>query len=157
MKKRTLSLICLALLIGALALAGRAALQARELRWQQEHVLELDLREHKHLALHIHPRLEIEVSGQPVPIPADIGVSPSGMRVIHTHETDGILHVEAPFPHEFVLGDFFTIWGVPFSDSCILDACGTPEQLKIYLNNQETPLRRELPLRDGDRIRIVWS
>ena len=76
-------------------------------------------------AAHYHPLLVINVNGARQSVPADIGVTntpdltnpsyycTSGLHMLHTHETTGIIHVELPFvpPPTPTLGDFFTIWG----------------------------------------------
>lgn len=73
-------------------------------------------------AEHYHPRLEITVAGTPVPVPANIGVDPStgAMSALHTHETDGTIHIEADTVGEvFTLGQLFTQWGVPLTTTQI--------------------------------------
>jgi hypothetical protein len=79
---------------------------------------------------HIQARLTIFVNGSPRQIPAGIGIP--GARVQntakglfadngrcyywpHTHEADGIIHIESPVPHSFTLGEFFDVWGQPLS------------------------------------------
>lgn len=68
------------------------------------------------LAFHVHAHLSIFLEGQAVTIPATIGIAPSGcLYWLHTHISDGILHMEAPAPQRFVLGDFLDIWKQQFS------------------------------------------
>ena len=123
-----------------------------------EDILNINLREHTNLALHIHPHLSMTINGQEYPVPANIGISPSGMRVIHTHEPDGNLHVEAPTPHQFYLGDFFEIWGKRFTKECIFEFCEDAEHdLRFYVNGQETDLGPDIPLYDLDQIEIVYG
>lgn len=67
------------------------------------------------MAEHYHPQLRIVIDGKDVPIPADIGVDPTtgAMSAVHTHETDGTVHIEADTAGEtFTLGQLFTQWGV---------------------------------------------
>lgn len=68
---------------------------------------------------HIHALLHVYVEGAPVTVPANIGISPADRieSPLHTHDTSGIIHIEAGQPHDFKLADFFTVWGVAFSDS----------------------------------------
>lgn len=66
-------------------------------------------------AEHYHPKLRIIIDGKDVPIPANIGVDPTtgAMSAVHTHETDGTIHIEADTAGEtFTLGQLFTQWGV---------------------------------------------
>jgi hypothetical protein len=71
--------------------------------------------------LHIHPRLRIVVNGKEEKIPTNIGLSFGCERAVHTHDTTGEIHVEPNYPRDFTLGDFFAVWGKPFSKNQILD------------------------------------
>ena len=124
----------------------------------EQDILDMNLREHKNIELHIHPILEIEILGERMIIPANIGISDKGMRVIHTHKEDGILHVESPEPHEFVLKDFFTIWGETFNETCILDTCVDEDhELNVFVNDIKDGRHGNIPLRDNDKIRIMYA
>jgi hypothetical protein len=71
---------------------------------------------------HYHPRLRIIIDGKDVPIPANIGVDPTtgAMSAVHTHETDGTIHIEADTAGEtFTLGQLFTQWGVTLTPTQI--------------------------------------
>lgn len=73
-------------------------------------------------AEHYHPRLRIIIDGKDVPIPANIGVDPTtgAMSAVHTHETDGTIHIEADTAGEtFTLGQLFTQWGVTLTPTQI--------------------------------------
>ncbi|ANH40505.1 hypothetical protein I601_4110 [Nocardioides dokdonensis FR1436] len=73
-------------------------------------------------AEHYHPRLRIIIDGKDVPIPANIGVDPTtgAMSAVHTHETDGTIHIEADTAGEtFTLGQLFTQWGVTLTSTQI--------------------------------------
>ncbi len=122
-----------------------------------EDLLNLNLREHKNLALHIHPFLEIEIAGQKQIIPPNVGISEAGMRVIHTHDDIGKLHIESPYPHQFYLKDFFSIWGKNFNSTCIFDECADQNHtLQFFVNGIESMEKENIPLRDGNRIKIVY-
>lgn len=60
---------------------------------------------------HIHPHLQILVNGQEEIIPADIGVEPGCTREIHTHKTDGEIHIEAAKDRGFKFSNFLSVWG----------------------------------------------
>ncbi|MBA2716509.1 MAG: hypothetical protein H0U51_05555 [Propionibacteriales bacterium] len=67
------------------------------------------------MAEHYHPQLEVIINGDEVLVPANIGVDPAtgAMSALHTHTTDGQIHVEADVAAEvFTLGQLFTEWGV---------------------------------------------
>lgn len=68
---------------------------------------------------HYHAHLDVLVDGKPVPVPAYIGFSfnaggqPNGISALHTHDTSGIIHVEAPTAGlTYTLGQVLTEWGV---------------------------------------------
>lgn len=82
------------------------------------------------LAFHDHSRLTIFVNGHSEAIPAGVGfadpqvvqsskgpVVGAGACVawLHTHTTDGIIHLESPIQRAFTLGNFFDVWGQPLS------------------------------------------
>lgn len=121
-------------------------------------ILSYNLYTHTNMALHIHPKIKIEINGREQVIPANIGISGSAMRVIHTHDDTGAIHIEAPVPHTFQLRDFFTIWGKNFNASCIFEYCANEtHELRVFLNSQPSSLYETLPLRDLDNIRIVYG
>ena len=123
-----------------------------------DNILNTNLYSHNSLALHIHPHLEIEINGQKETIPTSVGISGSVMRVIHTHDDTGKLHVESPVPHTFVLQDFFTIWSKTFSSDCIFEYCNNAtHELRVTVNGQPNMLFGEVPLKDLDNIRIVYG
>ncbi|MGZ4660505.1 MAG: hypothetical protein ACXVYB_04415 [Arthrobacter sp.] len=70
-------------------------------------------------AEHIHTHLDVFVNGTKVAVPADIGFSfgadgkPNGISALHTHDTTGIVHVEAPTVGAvYTLGQVLTEWGI---------------------------------------------
>jgi hypothetical protein len=81
---------------------------------------------------HIHAHLSIFVDGQLQRIPTNVGIVPAGNTTagctypLHTHDASGKLHVEAPAPARFTLGQFFAIWGQPLSRSNVAGITGLP-------------------------------
>lgn len=84
------------------------------------------------LAYHIHAHLAIYVNGKSMTIPAGIGITtpwqsetePDGslwidggshFYYLHTHTTDGIIHIESPTQTSYKLGQFFAEWNQPLS------------------------------------------
>lgn len=59
---------------------------------------------------HSHPELKIFVDGEEEKIPANIGLGLQH-RVLHTHDPDGVIHVEAQDMRAYTLGNFFDVWG----------------------------------------------
>ena len=84
---------------------------------------------------HHHDLLQIIVHGQNVPVPVDIGITSSSAASMHTHDTSGIMHLESDSPYPFTLGNFFDVWGVRLTRSCIGGYCSAgSNQLRVYLN-----------------------
>lgn len=62
-------------------------------------------------AYHIHSQLAVYLpDGTSADVPADIGVGERCMYWLHTHDTTGQLHVEAPDETLATLADFLEIW-----------------------------------------------
>ena len=120
-------------------------------------LLQINVLDDPNLALHLHPTLEIEILGERRVLPANIGRTDEGLRVIHTHDSDGVLHVESPVPHQFVLGDFFTIWGKTLTSKCIFEYCVDDDHgLEMFVNGEKSDLYEHLPLRDKDQIKVIY-
>src|SRR3989304_3495456 len=49
--------------------------------------------------------------GEPVPVPEATGIRDNCIFWLHTHDSTGLLHIEAPEQRAFTLGQFFAIWG----------------------------------------------
>jgi protein-disulfide isomerase len=66
----------------------------------------------EHTDYHTHTHLDIFVDGKPQQVPAYIGIEgPSNCLFwLHTHSTDGIIHMEAPQQTKMTLGQLFDIW-----------------------------------------------
>jgi hypothetical protein len=89
---------------------------------------------------HVHTHLTIFVNGKARVIPYGIGIPgyvaeeiPGGPFVVegscyywlHTHATDGIIHIESPsLTDHFTLGEFFAEWGIPLSSTQVGPATG---------------------------------
>jgi hypothetical protein len=68
---------------------------------------------------HIHGNLSVYTDGKKQTVPANIGIDSQSqfLASLHTHDDSGVVHMEAVQPYPFKLGQFFTIWGVPFTAS----------------------------------------
>ena len=77
------------------------------------------------LAFHIHAHLSIYINGQALPLPAQIGIASdqSCFYWLHTHDTSGVIHMEAPVNRSFVLSNFLDEW------STVFPTLGYPPQL----------------------------
>jgi hypothetical protein len=90
------------------------------------------------LAYHNHAHLSIYVNGSAVSLPAGIGIAPDNSCIywLHTHDSNGVIHIESPNANTYSLGTFFKLWEDHFS------ALGYPSQLNttdgwtIYVNGK---------------------
>ena len=89
---------------------------------------------------HVHAHLTLYVDGTEMWVPAGVGVTrpvlldpqrpdPSITEAhsfywLHTHDESGVIHAEAPTPHDFTLGQFFDMWGQPLSRQEVGPATG---------------------------------
>ena len=87
----------------------------------------LDVLPREALTFHIHQRMAMLVNGKFLYIPAGIGIDKNLKFIteIHTHDSSGIIHVEAPAKHNFTLGQFFDVWGLRFTKQCLGGYCNT--------------------------------
>jgi hypothetical protein len=87
-------------------------------------------------AVHIHQHLDLFVDGHQVPVPALVGIDPSvGFAPLHTHDSSGVVHLESPTVRTYTLGDFFAVWGVRFTPSCLGGDCsGGDRRLRVYVD-----------------------
>lgn len=118
------------------------------------------------VGFHIHAHLTIYVNGKKEPIPQGIGIPTDGSCIywLHTHTSNGIIHIEAPQqqPNE-ALDDFLAIWTEGFPK------LGYPPQLllttgwKAYTNGKlftgplNSPVHTEIPLASHDAITLDYG
>jgi hypothetical protein len=89
--------------------------------------------------LHTHQHLDIFVAGKPATVPGDLGIGDGFISDLHTHAgyPPGIIHVESPTDARFTLGQFFAVWGVPLSPTCLGGLCEEGDkQLKAWVNGK---------------------
>jgi hypothetical protein len=90
--------------------------------------------------VHIHQHLDIYVNGKHETVPASIGIYDGQyLTELHTHDASGIMHVESPTKREFVLGDFFGVWGVRLNAKCVGGYCKPKTPWRIYVNGLNYP------------------
>ena len=121
--------------------------------------------------MHIHAKLHIIIGGKSVTIPANIGINPELYKShdldiygtknpiispLHTHDSSGVIHVESTEIRPFTLGEFFDIWGVAFSEDCLMDKCSdSSDKVRMYVDAKERNEFRQHIFMDGEGIEIV--
>jgi hypothetical protein len=109
---------------------------------------------------HIHAMLHIYVDGLLSPLPANIGLDPAkGLESsMHTHDSTGVIHMEAPHPFSYTLGDFFSVWGVKLGPAQVGGLTGYGgEHLHFYLNGRPFSNPAALVLHRGDSVVIGYG
>ena len=91
------------------------------------------------LAYHIHAHLAVFVNGRLYALPAGIGIPGSTTEQttegpvaaggqcfywLHTHSSDGVIHIESPTQRIYTLGNFFDEWHQPLSANQVGDVHG---------------------------------
>jgi hypothetical protein len=111
------------------------------------------------LVYHIHAHLAVFKNGQPYTLPAGVGIpgsqaepSPQGpiasggscIYWLHTHTTDGVIHIESPSKAIYTLGNFFDEWHQPLSETQVAGLSG---KVTAFVNGKpwkKSP--RDIPL-----------
>jgi hypothetical protein len=109
---------------------------------------------------HIHSIIHIYVNGKPVTVPANIGLDePSGpFSPVHTHDTSGVIHMEATKPYPFTIGQFFAVWGVKFSDDQIGPyTANGKDKLSVYVNGKKVDDPVNTVMHDHDNISVGYG
>jgi hypothetical protein len=109
--------------------------------------------------LHIHSNLQIFVHGQAEKVPVNIGISGTTGQSLHTHDTTGAIHMESSVARTFRLGEFFDVWGVRLTPSCLGAYCnGGGNTLQVFVNGQEqTGDPTKIAMNDQDVIVIAYG
>ena len=107
----------------------------------------------EHLAFHGHARLDITLEGEDFPVPDNTAIrfepQPSTapgeptpkpelhcLFWLHTH-TGPLVHIEAPEPREYTLGQFFAVWDQPLSETELLDRVAEGDMtVKAFVNGE---------------------
>ncbi|MGP3947486.1 hypothetical protein [Streptomyces sp. 7N604] len=110
---------------------------------------------------HIHAHLDILVNGKPVAVPANIGIDQQEQQIspLHTHEANGVIHIESPVKATFSLGQFMTEWDVALTQDSIggLKADGD-NAFRAYVNGKPyTGNPAAIEFRAHDEIAIVYG
>ena len=112
------------------------------------------------LKMHTHSQLSIILDERAIGIPANIGIDPTLYRnhtldiygvqqpqqisALHTHDSDGLIHIESTEIRAFTLGEFLDVWGLNFTGR---------EAILIVNDGQAIELDyRSHVLADGEKI-----
>ena len=94
------------------------------------------------LAVHYHAHLSILIDGNETVLPGGIGIDNTDQCLywIHTHQADGVVHIEAPKgsgSRKFTLGNFFDVWKKPLDSTHIGDTTvGSGQKLEMFVDGK---------------------
>lgn len=91
------------------------------------------------LAYHIHVHLTIWLNGSQVTVPSQVGIAPdtSCFYWLHTHDTTGVVHIEAPTAALLNLQQFLDIWGHHFSTLGFQDQLTSSTGWTVYVDGKQ--------------------
>jgi hypothetical protein len=98
---------------------------------------------------HKHALISIYKDGQRLGFPDAVGRQHDGCPLVyemHMHDVSGMVHMEAPTPREFKLGQFFSLWQQTLSRA---NTAGLPGPVRFYIIDNGTITRY-----DGDPSQI---
>jgi hypothetical protein len=119
------------------------------------------------LAYHIHAHLAVFKDGQLYQLPAGVGIPGSTAEQtnegpiavggkcyywLHTHTTDGVIHIESPTKTIYTLGEFFDEWHQPLTARHVADLRG---EITAFVNGKpwkQSP--RDIPLLPHEDIQL---
>jgi ribosome-associated protein YbcJ (S4-like RNA binding protein) len=143
-----------------------AGLQATAAPWAPEYsqlptrLNAMNLPVQSDVIYHVHAMLRVYVNGKQTPVPSQIGIDPQGqyLAALHTHDTSGVIHLEANQVYPFTLGQFFTVWGVKFTGTQIGSyvSNGT-SSLAVYVNGKRITDPVNYKLRAHDLIVVGYG
>jgi hypothetical protein len=111
--------------------------------------------------LHIHQHLDVVIDGARVEVPAGIGIDAAETFIspLHTHDSTGIIHVESPTVETFTLGQFFAVWGVRFTPTCLGGYCASgAKRLRVYVDGRSVKGDpRRIPLEEHEEILVAFG
>jgi hypothetical protein len=119
------------------------------------------------LVYHIHAHLAVFKNGQPYTLPAGVGIPGSQAEPtnqgpiasggsciywLHTHTTDGVIHIESPSKAIYTLGNFFDEWHQPLTGTKVGSLSG---KITAFVNGKpwkKSP--RDIPLLPHEDIQL---
>src|SRR3989344_6290398 len=111
--------------------------------------------------IHRHPHLNITIKGEAVPSPSGIGLSGTIHNSVHTHDPDGVIHLEFDgrvTEKDTELKRFFEAWGKDFSkDSLLGNKNGEGGRIMMFVNGKENLEFENYRMKDKDAIELKFE
>jgi len=114
----------------------------------------------EHTAYHIHAHLTIYMNGKQVAIPQGIGIASdqSCLYWLHTHTSDGVIHIEFPNQGNPTLGNFLDMWGQSFNSLGFHNELASSAGWTVYVDGKQvTSNFNQLVLKPHQVITIAYN
>src|SRR5713226_8895244 len=87
---------------------------------------------------HVHAHVTIYINGTSTPIPANVGIAPDGSCLywLHTHDSTGVIHIEAPSGASATFGNFLAIWEQKFQQVGYPSELSSSTGWQVYVNGK---------------------
>jgi hypothetical protein len=99
------------------------------------------------VTFHVHAHLAIFLNGEQLAIPTRLGfvtgTSNDCHYPLHTHDWSGRIHVHAPAPTTFTLGQLFQTWGQSLTSADLAGLTGMPVRVFVTDNGVATEVTGE--------------
>jgi hypothetical protein len=110
------------------------------------------------LAYHIHAHVTMVINGVPAQIPAGVGITDTCYYWLHTHDTSGIIHIEAPANTSFTLGNFLDVWKTKFSQLPYHSELNATTGWTVYVDGKVyTKSLHTIPLSAHELITLAYN
>ena len=112
------------------------------------------------LNYHVHAHLSLYINGSPVSLPQNIGIASDGSCFywLHTHDTTGVIHIEAPSKQTFSFGSFLQVWSQRFPGLQYPAELDQIQGWKVYVNGKVyTGDFRSIPLDAHTLITMAYN
>lgn len=109
---------------------------------------------------HIHANLTIYINGKQTAPPPGIGIAPDNSCIywLHTHNTDGMIHIEAPGGSSITLKNLLDIWSGHFSQLGYPGELNQTARWQVYVDGK--PFKgnfHTIPLRAHTVITLAYN
>jgi hypothetical protein len=116
----------------------------------------------EHGDFHHHIHLSMHIDSQAVVIPQNIGINNGALNPclywLHTHDTSGVIHIEAPAQRTYTIGDFLDVWYQRFAQLGYPSQLGLTSGWQVYVNGQiYTGNFRNIPMEDHTLVTMAYN
>jgi hypothetical protein len=154
-KKSMMIIIPVIIAVAAASVAGAILYQPA----QAAAISGVECNRTEQLNYHVHAHLDVFVDGQERQVPEDTGIlsSPSCLYWLHTHDTTGLIHIEAPQTMEFTLGQFLDIWEQTNDSTGLFDSVSGMNATSYVDGDLVGGNYRDTPLESLEQIALVYG